>query len=49
MGVRHGMFCLGCCWALMTLLLVLGVMNLLWIAALAGLVLIEKVAPAATG
>jgi predicted metal-binding membrane protein len=46
MGVRHGMFCLGCCWALMALLLVLGVMNLLWIAALAGFVLIEKVAPA---
>jgi predicted metal-binding membrane protein len=46
MGVRHGLFCLGCCWALMTLLLVLGVMNLLWIAALAGFVLIEKVAPA---
>jgi predicted metal-binding membrane protein len=46
MGVRHGLFCLGCCWALMTLLLVLGVMNLLWIAALAGLVLVEKVAPA---
>jgi predicted metal-binding membrane protein len=46
MGLRHGTFCLGCCWALMTLLLVLGVMNLLWIAALAGFVLIEKVAPA---
>jgi len=46
MGLRHGTFCLGCCWALMTLLLVLGVMNLLWIAALAGLVLVEKVAPA---
>jgi predicted metal-binding membrane protein len=46
MGLRHGMFCLGCCWALMALLLVLGVMNLLWIAALAGFVLIEKVAPA---
>jgi predicted metal-binding membrane protein len=46
MGVRHGLFCLGCCWALMTLLLVLGVMNLLWIAALAGFVLIEKAAPA---
>jgi predicted metal-binding membrane protein len=46
MGLRHGMFCLGCCWALMTLLLVLGVMNLLWIAVLAGFVLVEKVAPA---
>ena len=46
MGMRHGMFCLGCCWVLMTLLFVLGVMNLLWIAALAVFVLIEKVAPA---
>jgi predicted metal-binding membrane protein len=46
MGLRHGIFCLGCCWVLMTLLFVLGVMNLLWIAALAGFVLIEKIAPA---
>jgi predicted metal-binding membrane protein len=46
MGLRHGIFCLGCCWVLMTLLFVLGVMNLLWIAALAGFVLIEKLAPA---
>jgi predicted metal-binding membrane protein len=46
MGLRHGTFCLGCCWALMSLLFVLGVMNLLWIAALAFFVLIEKVAPA---
>jgi predicted metal-binding membrane protein len=43
MGVRHGLLCLGCCWALMTLLFVAGVMNLLWVAAIAGLVLIEKV------
>ncbi len=46
MGLRHGVFCLGCCWVLMALLFVLGVMNLLWIAALAGFVLLEKVAPA---
>ena len=46
MGLRHGVFCLGCCWVLMGLLFVLGVMNLLWIAALAGFVLLEKVAPA---
>ncbi len=46
MGLRHGAFCLGCCWVLMALLVVLGVMNLLWIAALAGFVLIEKIAPA---
>jgi predicted metal-binding membrane protein len=45
MGLRHGLFCLGCCWILMGLLFVLGVMNLLWIAALAGFILLEKVAP----
>ncbi len=46
MGLRHGLFCLGCCWALMALLFVAGVMNLLWVAALAALVLLEKVLPA---
>ena len=45
MGVRHGVYCLGCCWILMALLFVLGVMNLLWIAALAVAVLLEKVMP----
>jgi predicted metal-binding membrane protein len=44
-GVRHGVFCLGCCWMLMALLFVGGLMNLLWIAALALLVLIEKLLP----
>jgi predicted metal-binding membrane protein len=42
MGVRHGLFCLGCCWALMLLLFVGGVMNLLWVAVIAGVVFIEK-------
>jgi predicted metal-binding membrane protein len=42
LGLRHGMFCVGCCWLLMTLLFVVGVMNLLWVAVLAGFVLIEK-------
>ena len=46
MGLRHGAFCTGCCWALMALLFVGGVMNLLWVAALALFVLIEKVVPA---
>jgi predicted metal-binding membrane protein len=46
MGVQHGMLCLGCCWALMLLLFVGGVMNLAWIAGLALLVLAEKLAPA---
>jgi predicted metal-binding membrane protein len=45
MGFRHGAFCVGCCWVLMALLFVGGVMNLLWVAAIAGFVLIEKLAP----
>jgi hypothetical protein len=44
-GMRHGLFCLGCCWMLMALLFVGGLMNLLWVAAIALLVLIEKTAP----
>jgi predicted metal-binding membrane protein len=45
LGVAHGLFCLGCCWALMLLLFVGGVMNLWWIAALTVFVLLEKLAP----
>ncbi|MBT8062114.1 MAG: DUF2182 domain-containing protein [Xanthomonadales bacterium] len=45
MGMGHGLYCLGCCWFLMVLLFVGGVMNLLWIAALAVYVWVEKVAP----
>lgn len=45
MGVEHGAFCTGCCWALMILLFVAGVMNLLWIAALTLLVCLEKLLP----
>jgi predicted metal-binding membrane protein len=45
MGIRHGLYCLGCCWAVMALLFVGGVMNLVWVAALAALVTIEKLAP----
>lgn len=45
MGLRHGLLCLGCCWALMVLLFVGGVMNLGWIAAIAVLVALEKLAP----
>jgi predicted metal-binding membrane protein len=45
MGLRHGIDCVGCCWVLMALLFVAGIMNLLWIAAIAALVLIEKVFP----
>ena len=43
MGIRHGVFCLGCCWALMLLLFVVGVMNLLGVAAITIFVLLEKV------
>jgi predicted metal-binding membrane protein len=45
MGIDHGAWCVGCCWMLMALLFVGGVMNLVWIAVLALLVLIEKLAP----
>jgi predicted metal-binding membrane protein len=45
MGVRHGAHCLGCCWPLMLLLFVSGVMNILWVAALAVFVLGEKLLP----
>ena len=46
MGFRHGVYCLGCCWALMCVLFVVGVMNLVWVAALTAFVLIEKIGPA---
>jgi predicted metal-binding membrane protein len=46
MGLRHGLFCLGCCWAMMALLFVGGVMNMVWVAALTLVVLVEKIAPA---
>jgi predicted metal-binding membrane protein len=45
MGVEHGLFCAGCCWALMGLLFVAGVMNILWIAALSLIVGFEKLLP----
>lgn len=45
LGARHGLYCLGCCWVLMTLLFVSGVMNVFWIALTAIFVLTEKVVP----
>jgi predicted metal-binding membrane protein len=45
MGAEHGVYCAGCCWMLMLLLFVGGVMNLLWIATLAAVVLVEKLLP----
>ena len=45
MGLDHGSYCLGCCWFLMGLLFFGGIMNLFWIAGLAGYVLLEKTIP----
>ena len=45
MGAAHGLYCVGCCWALMLLLFVGGVMNILWVALIAGLVAVEKLVP----
>jgi predicted metal-binding membrane protein len=42
MGLRHGAFCVGCCWVLMALLFVAGVMNLFWVAVIALFVMAEK-------
>ena len=49
MGLRHGGYCLGCCWFLMTLLFVSGVMNLIWIAGIALYVAFEKLLPQGQG
>jgi predicted metal-binding membrane protein len=45
MGLAHGLYCLGCCWLLMTLLFAVGAMDLLWVAGLAAVVLVEKLSP----
>lgn len=45
MGAAHGLYCLGCCWILMALLFAVGAMNLVWVAALAVIVLVEKLLP----
>jgi predicted metal-binding membrane protein len=45
MGLRHGSYCVGCCWILMALLFVAGVMNLLWVAVITVFVLAEKTVP----
>lgn len=44
LGIRHGLFCLGCCWALMLTMFAVGVGSLTWMAALTGVMLIEKTA-----
>ena len=43
LGVRHGLFCLGCCWALMLVMFVVGIANLAWMAPLAALMIYEKI------
>jgi predicted metal-binding membrane protein len=45
MGVRHGAWCIGCCWALMASLLALGIMSISWMAFVAGLIAAEKTLP----
>lgn len=46
MGVRHGLYCVGCCWALMLVLFAVGVMNMLWVLLITGFVVAEKLLPA---
>lgn len=48
-GAAHGAYCLGCCWALMTVLVLIGMMNLAWMAAVAAVILAEKVLTSGTG
>jgi predicted metal-binding membrane protein len=45
MGFVHGTYCVGCCWLLMAVLFAVGVMNVMWVAVLAGFVLVERLAP----
>lgn len=45
LGLANGLFCLGCCWALMLLLFAGGIMNLWWIFGITIFVLLEKIAP----
>jgi predicted metal-binding membrane protein len=45
MGLEHGAYCLGCCWALMLVVFVAGVMNLAWVALIAAFVFVEKLLP----
>jgi predicted metal-binding membrane protein len=45
MGVKHGAWCVGCCWALMASLFAIGVMSVVWMAFIAGLIAVEKTLP----
>ncbi len=46
MGIHHGVYCIGCCWALMLVLFAVGIMNILWVLIIAVFVLLEKIQPA---
>jgi predicted metal-binding membrane protein len=45
MGAAHGIYCFGCCWGLMMILFVMGIMHLGWMAAIGALILVEKIVP----
>ena len=45
MGLQHGVYCLGCCWSLMTVLFVVGTMNLVWMGVLTLIIFLEKILP----
>ena len=45
MGAAHGVYCFGCCWGLMMILFVMGIMHLGWMAAIGALILLEKIVP----
>jgi len=45
LGAHHGVFCLGCCWAIMAILVALGTMNLAWMAVLSLVIFVEKLSP----
>ena len=45
MGAAHGIYCFGCCWGLMVILFVMGLMHLGWMAAIGALILLEKIVP----
>ena len=45
LGLRHGCYCVGCCWVLMLILFAVGIMNAVWLAAIAAFVLLEKLLP----
>ena len=48
-GARHGLFCLGCCWMLMVVLVLLGVMNVLWMLVVSAVIFVEKVTRSGAG